>query len=214
MGHLSIFTPGRLPLLLVPLLIGAAFLLRPDAASAHCDTLDGPVATAARGAMETNNINRILIWVRPEDEAKIRKLFKRVMKRRAEGGEPAKEAEEKLLTELIRIHREGEGAEFTGLKPAGQVEPSIAALDASLTAGSPEHLTTHLGELLTHRLEEGVHELTELSRYDIDDVEAGRAYVERYVGFAHFVEGIEKALEMPTAHHTAHAEEHALPSHR
>jgi len=41
----------------------------------HCDTLDGPVITLARKALETGNINHVLPWVRPEDEHEIRHAF-------------------------------------------------------------------------------------------------------------------------------------------
>jgi hypothetical protein len=30
---------------------------------AHCDTMEGPVIKAARKALETGNINLVLIWV-------------------------------------------------------------------------------------------------------------------------------------------------------
>ena len=32
-------------------------------ASAHCDGLDGPVVQAAQQALETGNVNLVLVWV-------------------------------------------------------------------------------------------------------------------------------------------------------
>ena len=37
---------------------------------------------------------------------------------------------------LIRIHRAGEGEGFNGLKPAGSVDPAIAAADQALASGN------------------------------------------------------------------------------
>lgn len=185
------------------MLLAALFFL-PGRASAHCDTMDGPVVSAARTALQTNNINRILIWVRPEDEEKIRSLFARILKKRAAGGKEAEEADLELFSELVRIHRAGEGAGFDGLKPAGQVEASVAALDRSLIAGSPEELTALLGGHLTERLEGGVHALVQSSDFDPDDVEAGRAFVAQYVTFAHYVEGIQQAIHGGGEAHDAH----------
>jgi hypothetical protein len=37
-------------------------LLGPDKVSAHCDGLDGPVVKAAQKALETGDINLVLIW--------------------------------------------------------------------------------------------------------------------------------------------------------
>ena len=44
-------------------------------ASAHCDTPQGPVVTAARAALEAGDPGRVLHWVRPEDEAAVEAVF-------------------------------------------------------------------------------------------------------------------------------------------
>lgn len=76
---------------------------------AHCDTLDGPVVTAARKAIQTNNPNRILIWVKKADEGAIRKIFERVMAAREAATTPESKAEieTELYEALVKIHREG-----------------------------------------------------------------------------------------------------------
>ena len=43
-------------------------------ALAHCDGLDGPVVKAAKNALETGNVNLVLIWVQQKDEPEIRDL--------------------------------------------------------------------------------------------------------------------------------------------
>jgi hypothetical protein len=48
-----------------------AALFVPDSVFAHCDGLDGPVIKAAREALETGNVNLVLIWVKKDDEAAI-----------------------------------------------------------------------------------------------------------------------------------------------
>ena len=40
----------------------------PRAASAHCDTLDGPVVKDARAALSAQDVTPVLKWVRAEDE--------------------------------------------------------------------------------------------------------------------------------------------------
>jgi len=40
-------------------------------ASAHCDSIDGPVVTAAREALASGDIGLVLPWVQPKDEASI-----------------------------------------------------------------------------------------------------------------------------------------------
>ena len=60
-------------------------LTMPGTALAHCDTLDGPVVAAARKALDTNNVNLVLIWVQKNDEAEIRKHFKKAVAVRKAG---------------------------------------------------------------------------------------------------------------------------------
>jgi len=56
---------------------------------------------------------------------------------------------------LVRIHRAGEGAPYTGLKPAGRdLGPAIPAADKALESGSSEQLV----KLLTDTVRNGVHE--------------------------------------------------------
>ena len=55
------------------LIVGALFL--PNGVFAHCDGLDGPVVKAAQKALETGNVNLVLIWVQKKDEGQIKKAF-------------------------------------------------------------------------------------------------------------------------------------------
>ena len=47
---------------LVAFVIGL-LTLAPGAAGAHCDTMSGPVIMAARQALDTGNVDLVLIWV-------------------------------------------------------------------------------------------------------------------------------------------------------
>lgn len=106
--------------------------------SAHCDTMDGPVVQDARKALAAGDVTPVLKWVQVKDEKSIKAAFNKAL---AAQGKKQQQAEEKRFFEsLVRIHRAGEGAPFTGLKPAGEVEPVIAEADKALAGGSPDGL--------------------------------------------------------------------------
>ncbi|KPQ42748.1 MAG: hypothetical protein MPEBLZ_02695 [Candidatus Methanoperedens nitroreducens] len=46
-----------------------------NVASAHCDTMDGPVVKAARDALESGNVNLVLVWVQEKDANEIIATF-------------------------------------------------------------------------------------------------------------------------------------------
>jgi len=178
-------------LVLVSVGIGMGIASR---ANAHCDTMDGPVVKDAQAALATEDVTKVLKWVLPEDEREIKDLFRQVLKVRKQG-EPARSMAEKYFFEsLVRIHRAGEGAPYTGLKPAGKVEPIIAASDKALEQKNIDELV----EKITQRIEREIRrrfQTTLENKKRVDhSVEAGRAYVRAYVDFTHYVEALHKAI--------------------
>ena len=96
------------------------FALTPARALAHCDGLDGPVVKAAQRALETRNPALVLIWVQEKDEPEIRKAFEQTLAVRELCPQARELADRFFFETLVRVHRAGEGAPFTGLKPAGR----------------------------------------------------------------------------------------------
>lgn len=190
--------------LMVILFFLVASFISPRQASAHCDTLDGPVVNAARKALNTENVNYVLIWVKPENEDEIRKALEKARKKRKQ----AKTKEEKYKADieffeiLVRIHREGEGAKYEGIKPAGSVEPEIALADKAVETGKIDEILNHITsehskEVVRHLF----HKVQETSRYDVDNVPAGREFIEAYVKFIHTVEKAVKGQEVSVEEH-------------
>lgn len=171
-------------------------------ASAHCDGLDGPVVKAAQKALQTGDLNPVLIWVKPQDEAEIKKTFEETLAVRKLGQQAQAFADRYFFETLVRIHRAGENAPYTGLKPAGRdLGPAIPAADKALETGSDEVLT----QLLTDKVREGLHshlnEVIEKKKFAPNDVAAGREFVEAYVIYIHYVEELYEAAAKQVVGH-------------
>ena len=164
-------------------------------ASAHCDTLDGPVVAAARQALDTGNVNLVLVWVQQRDDAEIRNHFQRTIAVRKTGAQARELADMYFFETLVRLHRAGEGAGYTGLKPPGRIAPPIAAADKSLESGKLEGVA----KLIFERMEQGLHrnfeDMMEKRKYNPSDVDAGRAFASAYVEYTHYVERLYDAGE-------------------
>lgn len=180
---------------LVAALATATALMWSLPAAAHCDTLDGPVVAAARKALDTGNVNLVLIWVQKRDEAEIRKHFEKTVAVRKVSAQAKELADMYFFETLVRIHRAGEGAGYTGLKPAGKIEPPIAAADKSLETGKLQEVA----QLISKRMEQGLHrhfeDMMKKKKYKPDDVAAGRAFASAYVEYTHYVERLYDAGE-------------------
>jgi hypothetical protein len=175
---------------------------------AHCDTLDGPVVMNAKEALEKGDVTPVLKWVKKEDEAEIRDVFQKTLTVRSKGKEAKELADMYFFETLVRIHRAGEGAPYKGLKPAGaDLGPAIPAADKAIERGNIEPVL----KLLTDKIQEGVRErfkhIMAKKNFKKDDVVAGREYVEAYVMFMHYVEGIFEASEKTSHGHHTEAEE-------
>ncbi|HLT81435.1 MAG TPA: DUF6448 family protein [Cyclobacteriaceae bacterium] len=178
---------GRFTLSIL-LLAGLGMLSQ--ASFAHCDTKDGPVVAAAIKALEENNVNYVLIWVPAADEAEIRDAFERTTKVRALGPEARALADNYFFETLVRIHRAGEGVPYTGVLPAGTpVDEKILAADKSIELGSLDPLADLVPKEDFPELKRRFDRAMALKNYDVNDVRAGREYVDAYVQFFHFAEG-------------------------
>jgi hypothetical protein len=195
------------------LFVFVGVLFFPVQTLAHCDGMDGPVVKAAQRALETGNVNLILIWVQKKDEGEVRKAFEKTLAVRKLGPEAKALADMYFFETLVRIHRAGEGAPYAGLKPAGgDLGPAIPAVDKALETGAAEPLLKLVGEMVHEGIHEHYLEARHKMDFSPDNVEAGRAYVKAYVTFIHYVERIYQATQAPVHDHAPepgamHAEE-------
>ena len=111
---------------------------------------------------------------------------------------------------LVRVHRAGEGAPFTGLKPAGRnLGRAIPAADEAVRVGSVEPVRQLLTDAVQQRLREEFSQVIAARTFKADDLAAGRAYIKAYVEFIHFVERLYDST-MQASH--GHFDERESPS--
>jgi len=185
-------------------------LLVPNPVRAHCDGMDGPVVKAAQKALAKGDVNLVLIWVRNDDENEIHQAFDRTLAVRQLSAEAKELADMYFFETLVRIHRAGEGAPFTGLKPAGRdLGPAIPLADRAIDNGKIEPLVSLVTGETRKGLTERFEHVIEARNYSPADVQAGREYVWAYVTFIHYV---ERAYEAAHVTVVGHAPQH--PSSR
>jgi len=178
----------------------------------HCDGMDGPVVLLAKKALETGNVKLVLPWVRAQDEGEIRKAFDHAVSVRKLGAQARELADTHFFETLVRIHRAGEGAPLTGLKPAGlDLGPAVPAADRALKSGSVDGVVKLLVDAVSAGVRARFRAATERQAFDPNDVAAGRKYVEAYVPYVHYV---ERLWDAATAVVHGHYAEHEPQSHQ
>jgi hypothetical protein len=188
--------------------VGAILLTGAPSALAHCDGLHGPVVKAAQAALESGKVNLVLTWVQKKDEADIKEAFQDTLAVRKLSPEAKGLADRYFFETLVRIHRAGEGAPYTGLKPAGRdLGPAIPAADKALEDGSVEPVVKLTTDAVQHGIREHFNHAVMKKKFKKDDVEAGREYIEAYVSYIHYVEQAYEAAKNPAHGHYPEAEE-------
>lgn len=161
----------------------------------HCDSLDGPVVTAARDALSAADADVILPYVPADGEDEIRDAFARVLPLHTADGPGADVARQWFYETVVRVHRAGEHAPYAGLKPAGlDIGPVIPLAEKAVESGDVEDvhrlLTADLHTELAHRLDQ----VTRLAARKGDSVAAGRAYVQAMLGFQVYADQVYRTL--------------------
>lgn len=169
-------------------------------ASAHCDSYDGPVIKDAAKALETNNVNLVLKWITAEQEKEVVPLFNKTYQLKTGDKEIYAIVEKNFLETLVRLHRETEGAPYTGLKPAGTTKQIIQMTDKAIDSGNVDDFLETLNKHIDNVIREKYMKVAELSKVKNNSIVEGREYVEAYVDYTHTVEALHDIMEHGGGH--------------
>lgn len=182
------------------LILVFTFMLASISGFAHCDSYDGPVIKDALKALDQNKVELVLKWIEPQQEKEVIPLFHKTYRLKNQDKEVYAIVEKHFLETLVRLHREMEGASFTGLKPAGSMTPLVEMADNSIAEKSVEDVVTTVTNHLEQVLRERYAEVAKLSKIKDNSVEKGREYVHAYVQYTHTLEALEHILDGEISH--------------
>jgi hypothetical protein len=116
--------------------------------------LDHPVVKAAQRALDTRNLSQVLIWVQADDEPEIRAAFEHTLVVRALSPQGKELTGRYFFETVVRVHRAGEGASYTGLKRALSERVVCGGnRGAEIAAGLPsETIRRHWSTNSSHRI--------------------------------------------------------------
>lgn len=164
----------------------------------HCDSMDGPVVTAARKALEGQDVNIVLPFIKKDGEEEVTRAFQAAGKARKYGADAREVADLYFFETVVRVHRAGEGAPYTGLKPAGLGEgPVIPVAEMGIESGSPEQLKDLLAKHVRDEVQRRFDHLMELQPSAHRDVEHAREYVEAMLGLEVWANKLYRAVLAP-----------------
>jgi hypothetical protein len=145
--------------------------------------MDGPVVLAAKRALEARDPALVLPYVKPDGESEVLAAFE-LTTAAHDGGPRANELADLYFFEtVVRVHRAGEGAPYTGLKPAGLgFGPVVPVAEHAVETGSPDALVRVLTDKVRDEVLERFGKAMTLKADADHGVAAARAYVEAMLG--------------------------------
>lgn len=175
----------------------------------HCDSMDGPVVKAARQALEKGDVKLILPYVKEGASADVKSAFEKTLRARKADPAAREVADLYFFETVVRLHRAGEGAPYTGLKPAGlDVGPVIPVAEKAIETGSPDLLIRLLGDTLRHEMQHRFEHMKRLREHSSGDVARTREYVEAMLGLEVYSHQLYQAMKA-TPHESGQGHHHA-----
>src|SRR5690606_11027861 len=104
------------------------------------------------------------------------------------------------------LHREMEGAPYTGLKPAGSTKQIIQMTDEAIKVGNVDEFLSKLNKHIEKVVREKYEKVAKLNKVKDDSTEQGREFVEAYVNYTHTIEALHDILEHTANAHASHKE--------
>jgi hypothetical protein len=170
-------------------------------AQAHCDSVQGPVVQAALKALDTGNVKLVLPYIQPADEAELTAAFNHARSVRKLGPEAKKLADQYFFELTVRLHREGEGAAYTGLTNE-PVPASIQAADKAMQTGKLEGVVHLLNEAVEHGVAEKYEAVVKAreNAKKLNTVEAQRERAEAELIFEKYIYELYTAATAASPH--------------
>jgi len=163
----------------------------------HCDSKDGPVVTGSQTALDTGEVNEALRFAPKDAEDEIRTVFTKALQARSSSPAAREVADLYFAETVVRLHRAGEGAAFTGLKPVGlDVGLVIPLAEHAIETGSGEELVSFLSDTLYEEVKQRLERVLELKARASTGLAESREYTSAMLGlqvWSHKLYGAMKA---------------------
>ena len=137
----------------------------------------------------------VLAYVKPEAEAELSAAFRQALDVRQAGG-PARDLADRYFFETaVRLHRQGEGAPYTGLKVDAEVGPALTAADRALETGDVDAVSAVIDAALRAELHERYQAVAAARGRAADEgtVAAAREQAEAELAFEQYVDKVYQA---------------------
>ena len=162
----------------------------------HCDRMDGLVVKSAEEALEMENINYVLPFIKEKYEDELKDAFERTLVVRELSGDAAELADYWFFETAVRLHLKGRGISYTGLKPAHITgEPIVIMADQAVKTENLNDLMNFILNSVKEDVWARFDDVLYKKDYDVNDLDDARDYVDALLNFFSYLQTLIKFME-------------------
>ncbi|MCX6701139.1 MAG: DUF6448 family protein [Methanomicrobiales archaeon] len=167
----------------------------------HYDVRNGPIMKAAKMALQTGNVNYVLIWVPEESENQLKNLLEKTFCKRRDRKDVQDVALDGYFKTVSRLHRSGERVLYTCIKPDDLNESQIVPkVERAIEIGDVEEIIGAIPPTREGYLRQRLRNVIDKKNYDVNNVAAGRAYVSAFIDFIVYVHNLTTSIPGEKSH--------------
>lgn len=162
----------------------------------HCDRMDGLVVKSAEEALEMENINYVLPFVKEKYEDELKDAFERTVLVRELSGDAAELADYWFFETAVRLHLKGRRVPYTGLKPSEiNGEPVIKMAEQAIKTENMNDLMNFILNSIKEDVWSRYDDVISKKDYDVNDVEDARDYIDAMLNFFSYLQTLIEFME-------------------
>lgn len=145
---------------------------------------NGPVMRAAKMALETGNVDYILIWVPEESANTLKNLLEKTCCERTTRRKARNHSVEWYMQTINRLHSEYFRPHDLNISTkTAEERRTILQVEKACETGNFDEIATVMQVTSDEEIRRRFNEVLDKSDYDVDNIAAGRAYVSAFTDF-------------------------------
>jgi hypothetical protein len=161
----------------------------------HFDEIQGPVMNAAKMALETGNVNYVLIWVPEESENTLKNLLEKTCCERSSRKNMQNQALDWYFETVNRFHSAGRWSDYLNMKFEGlNKKPIVLKVERAIETGNFEEIRGFIPVTYVGDAKQRFQHVMNKRNYSVNNIAAGRAYVSAFYDFIGYVHNLSSKI--------------------
>jgi hypothetical protein len=163
--------------------------------SKYSDKIQGPVMNAAKMALETGNVNYILIWVPQESENSLKNLLEKTCCEGSSKKNLQNHTFDWYFETVNRLHSANWWILYRCLKPGGLDEsPLVLNVERAINIGNFEEIIGDIPDTCAGEVKQRFQQVMDKRNYPVNNIAAGRVYVSAFFDFIGYVHNLSSGI--------------------